>query len=196
MTSSNDIETLLYPEYERFDRSEYDNSLFAQDNDRSNKVYSNIIIDIDLKNKINLKENNNKLNYEIINKNTPKFCNDLNNLQLSIPNKILNYNIINDNKASIYDYPKIGNDFKYFHLFIITQIDRVTFNLYLSIVNYIHYDKVYEISDYIKVFIKLYKYLHIVKNIINDKPDCKKLTILNKQKEIINLINELESKLI
>jgi hypothetical protein len=195
MTSSNNIKKLLYPDYERFDRSEYDNSLFAQDNDPSNKVYSNIIIDIDLKNKINLKENNNKLNYEIINKNTPKLCNDLNILQLRKPTKILNYNVINDNKPSIDDYPKLRNDFKYFHLFIITQIDRVSFNLYLSIVNYIHYDTPYQISDFIKVFKKLYKYLYIVKDIINDKPDCKKLNILNKQTKIINLIDKLETKL-
>jgi hypothetical protein len=196
MTSSNNIEKLLYPDYERFDRSGYDNILFAQDNDPSNKVYSNIIIDIDLKNKINLKENNNKLNYEIINKNTPKLCNDLNILQLRKPTKILNYNIINDNKASIDDYPKLRNDFKYFYLFIITQIDRVTFNLYLSIVNYIHYDTTYQISDFIKVFKKLYNYLYIVKDIINDKPNCKKkINILNKQTKIINLIDELETKL-
>ena len=195
MTSSDNIETLLYPKYERFDRSEYNNRLFTQSNDDNNKVYSNIITDIDLKNKINLKENNNNLNYEVINKNTFKLCNNFSILQLSKPNKILNYNIINDNKVSIYDYPKIRNDFKYLYLFIITQIDRVTFNLYLSIVNYIHYDTPYRISDFIKVFKKLYNYLYIVKNINNDKPDCKKLNILNKQTKIINLINELESKL-
>jgi hypothetical protein len=195
MTSSNDIQTLIYPEYERFDRSEYDKSLFRQSNLSNNKVYSNIIIDIDLKNKINLKKSNNNLNYEIISKNTPKLCNNQISLQLNKPTKILNYNIINNHKVSIYDYPKLGNDFKYFYLFIITQIDRVTFNLYLSIVNYIHYDTTYKISDFIEIFKKLYKYLYIVENIINDKPDCKKIDILNKQTKIIILINKLESQL-
>jgi hypothetical protein len=190
------LEKILNPEYEKFDRSEYDNELFIRQDDENDKIYSNVIIDIDFKNKINLKKNDNYLDYQIIIKDKPELCNNTTTLQINKPNKILNYDIIKNNTVSIYDYPKLRNDFKYFYLFIITQIDRVTFNLYLSIVNYIHYDIIYEISDFIKVFKKLYKYLYIVKKFIDDKPDCKKeLNILNKQTKVINLINNLEHNL-
>jgi len=196
MTSSPNLEKIINPEYEKFDRSEYDNLLFIRQEDENDKIYSNVIIDIDFKNQINLKKNNNNLDYQIIIEDKPELCNNKTNLQINKPNKILNYDIIKNNTVSIYDYPKLRNDFKYFYLFIITQIDRVTFNLYLSIVNYIHYDIEYEISDFIKVFKKLYKYLYIVKKFIDNKPDCKKkLNILNKQTKVIELINTLEHKL-
>lgn len=196
MTSSPNLEKILNPEYEKFDRSEYDNELFIRQEDENDKIYSNVIIDIDFKNQINLKKNNNYLDYQIIVKDKPELCNNKTTLQINKPNKILNYDIIKNNTLSIYDYPKLRNDFKYFYLFIITQIDRVTFNLYLSIVNYIHYDIEYEISDFINVFKKLYKYLYIVKKFIDDKPDCKKkLNILNKQTKVIELINTLEHNL-
>lgn len=196
MTSSPNLEKIFKPENEKFDRSEYDNELFIRQEDENDKIYSNVIIDIDFKNQINLKKNNNYLDYEIIIKDKPELCNNKTTLQINKPNKILNYDIIKNNTVSIYDYPKLRNDFKYFYLFIITQIDRVTFNLYLSIVNYIHYDIEYKILDFIIVFKKLYKYLYIVKKFIDDKPDCKKkLNILNKQTKVIELINTLENKL-
>lgn len=161
----------------------------------ANLSYPDLIINVDFENKINLNNNTDtQLNYEIITPNILYKCEN-SKIELHTNNEnLLDYNnMVNIDKPSIYNDPVTLNDFKYFYLFIITQIDRLNFILYLSIFLYVHESKAYDIEDYIRVYKKLYEYLNTVKNILDNKPFNKNIEILKEQNEIIILMSVFEA---
>ena len=178
---------------------EFNKGLTAQDQkkiiNKTVEVYT--IPSFDFKNTIHLKKNNDIINYENIFTDINIDC-DVNPLLLK-NNKLdntLEYNItINKDKPSIHDNSIIYNDFKYYYLFIITHIRQIQFRLILSMVLYLHQDTLYDIEKYIQILKKLYDYLKIADNILNDKSCRDYVNVIQNESDIVNLVNDFEKNI-
>ena len=179
---------------------EFRNVLIADT--KPKKIISNtsdlyIIPSFDFKNTIHLKKNNDRINYENIFTNINIEC-DVNPILLKNNklNDTFEYNIIiNKDKPSIHDNSIIYNDFKYYYLFIITHIRQIQFRLILSMVLYLHQDISYDIEKYIEILKKLYNYLKIADNILNDKSCNDYVNVIQNEIEIVKLVDDFEQNI-